>query len=86
MCVMVLLLAKSGCRLVLARKSSHNPTIQIAPPCEQPKMAGRSKAASDACGSPPQRNLYAYLLELLDGTLVNTSALVDQVCVCCELV
>lgn len=28
----------------------------------------------------------AYLLELLDSTLVDTSALVDQVCVYCELV
>jgi len=27
----------------------------------------------------------AYLLELLDGTLVNTSALVDQVCISREL-
>ena len=26
----------------------------------------------------------AYLLELLDGTLVNTTALVDQVCEDCE--
>lgn len=26
-----------------------------------------------------------YLLELLDGTLVNTTALVDQVCVTCKL-
>jgi hypothetical protein len=26
----------------------------------------------------------AHLLELLDGTLVNSTALVDQVCVICE--
>jgi hypothetical protein len=28
-----------------------------------------------------QRENAAYLLELLDGTLVNTTALVDQVCI-----
>ena len=28
--------------------------------------------------------MLSYLLELLDGTLVNTTALVDQVCEMCE--
>jgi hypothetical protein len=51
----------------------------------KPETAARSKAAFDACDSPTQRNGYPYLLELLDGTLVNTTALVDQVCVQCEL-
>lgn len=31
-----------------------------------------------------QQNRRAYLLELLNGTLVNTTALVDQICENCE--
>jgi hypothetical protein len=46
----------------------------------QEKMAERSEDAPKCRESPTQRKEYPYLLELLDGTLVNTTALVDQVC------
>ena len=44
-------------------------------------MAARSKVATGSGGTAGERKFMAYLLELLNGTLVNTTALVDQVCI-----
>lgn len=44
-------------------------------------MAGRSEDAAECGGCPAERKVMPYLLELLDGTLVDTTALVDQVCI-----
>ena len=45
------------------------------------KLAERSNRAADVCDAATERKVMPYLLELLDGTLVNTTALVDQVCI-----
>jgi hypothetical protein len=48
-------------------------------PRHKPKRHDASK--SGPTQQPENMGNDAYLLELLDGTLVNTTALVDQVCV-----
>ena len=82
MCVMVLQFAKAACGLALVRKSSHNPTKPKMPlVAMSQEMAARSKKAPEAGEYEHQRNVMTYLLELLDGTLVDSTALVDQVCI-----
>lgn len=44
-------------------------------------LATRSEKAPGGHNRPRERKVMPYLLELLDGTLVNTTALVDQVCI-----
>jgi hypothetical protein len=44
-------------------------------------MVARFEARTAARDAGCERKIIAYLLELLDGTLVNTTALVDQVCI-----
>jgi hypothetical protein len=43
------------------------------------QMAKRSEDAPDDCHHAREREVMPYLLELLDSTLVDTTALVDQV-------
>jgi hypothetical protein len=73
-----------GCQVRI--RTSVTRKVRTTPPSKMPlvaapKSAERSEAAPDAGGAPTERNVCLYLLELLDGTLVDTSALVDQVCV-----
>jgi hypothetical protein len=78
---MVLRFAKATCGLALARKSSHNPTDPKMPLIAiSQKMAARSEDAPGDGRYPREREVMSYLLELLDSTLVDTTALVDQVC------
>jgi hypothetical protein len=44
-------------------------------------MAGATQRERNQMPAPQMGKLCAYLLELLDGTRVNTTALVDQVCI-----
>jgi hypothetical protein len=82
MCVMVSQFAKTACGLALVCKSSHNPTKPKMPlVAVSQKMAARSMKAPKAGEYSRQRNMMTYLLELLDGTLVDSTALVDQVCI-----
>jgi hypothetical protein len=81
MCVIVLQFAKATCGLALARKSSHNPTNPKMPLITiSQKMAARSEGAPEGREWSSERKVMPYLLELLDSTLVDTTALVDQVC------
>lgn len=78
---MVLWFAKAACGLALARKSSHNPTTHFMPLFAiSQKMAARSEDAPGGSDFAGVKKVMPYLLELLDSTLVNTTALVDQVC------
>jgi hypothetical protein len=43
-------------------------------------MAARSEGAPEGREWSSERKVMPYLLELLDSTLVDTTALVDQVC------
>jgi hypothetical protein len=82
MCVMVLQFAKAACGLALVRKSSHNPTKPKMPLIAiSQKTAARLEKAPETGEYPLQSNVMTYLLELLDGTLVDSTALVDQVCI-----
>ena len=44
-------------------------------------MAARSEDAPGGGDFAGEKKVMPYLLELLDSTLVNTTALVDQVCI-----
>ena len=48
-------------------------------------VAARKTPGKSAARTKTRRRGSSYLLELLDGTLVDTAALVDQVCAKCEL-
>jgi len=55
--------------------------MQIAPQYDKPKMWPCVFAVPLPVADADKREMRPYLLELLDGTGVDTAALVDQVCI-----
>ena len=80
MCVIGLELANGQIRLSASAKRFAQPHHPNCPSSDKPKIwLSASEATLGGC-TKNERKCVPYLLELLDGTLVDTAALVDQVC------